>query len=147
MRKLLSWVVNLAAVFLFLIGCMVVEVSTNISDEAEQYFDRAAFNTECSSPNESAGCAELYADEPRWPYGVEIDDNEVLLAYGSYLLDVRSHILSIASLLIGTSGVLLAASVIVHGQTKARQEAKEAWILHSEPQGQEEKVLPAPPGK
>lgn len=136
MRKRLSWVVNIAAVVIFLIGCSVVQVSLDVFGEAEHYFDRAAFNTECSSPEESTGCAQLYADEPRWPYGVEISDNEVVLAYASYLVDVGSNLLSIASLFIGISGVLLAASVIVHGQARARQDAQkaqEAWVIQAAP--------------
>lgn len=100
---------------------------------AKHYFERAAFNAECSSPDESVGCADLYAGEPRWPSGVEKTDNEVLLAYASYQLDVGSGLLSIASLFIGIAGVLLAASAIVRGQAKTRQDVHDALEAREPP--------------
>lgn len=112
MRRPLIWVMNLAAGFAFIGGCVSLLAANDVYDEANRWFLRATYNAECGSPAMSSACAEIYKQEPTWPYGVEVTDKDVLLAEASALHSTGSGVLALGGLLMGTSGVLLTGTTI-----------------------------------
>lgn len=126
MRKLLSWVLNLAAGAAFLYGCNFYVTAWDFYQGSVEYLTWAQYQIACSSPDESSDCARLYADEPVWENDVVITDQDTLFTMAAFFLDTGATFLTLGSFFIGMAGVILAASIIVHGQAKTRQEVHDA---------------------
>jgi hypothetical protein len=89
----------------------IVWVSTHAYSEARRYFARATYLAECQPPAPAVAgqCAELAAQRPHTPAGIDITDRAVLLAEGSAVQSTATGILTMAGLWLATFGVLLAA--------------------------------------
>ena len=133
MRKLLSWVINLAALAIFVYGCNFYVKALDFYMGSVEYLAWAQYQIACSSPDESSDCARLHADEPVWENGVAITDQDVLFSMAAYTQDMGAAFLTIGSFFVGMVGVILAASVIVHGQQKTRREVQEVRDAQAAP--------------
>ena len=99
----------LAAVGAFSLGCLSFFSADRAYEESGRWFARATYNAQCSVPD-APGCAELSKQQPNWPYGVEVSDQDVLLAQASAFHNTGSGVLALAGLFVATAGALLAGA-------------------------------------
>lgn len=109
MKAVVRWVAVLAAAMAFIMGCFCLYRANHAYEEADRWFYRAAYNAQCPVSG-SSGCQKLLQQKPNWPFGVEVHDEDVLLAQANALHSTGSGILTISGLFMATSGVLLAST-------------------------------------
>lgn len=115
-KKIIRWAFSAAATIAFLAGCLCFLSAYFAYEEAERWFSRVTYNTQCI-PSGPPGCAELLEQQPSWPSGVEITDKDLLTTGASTLHNTGSGILSLGGLSMAAAGVLLASSVFSKAST------------------------------
>lgn len=121
MKKIVRRIFGAAATIAFLAGCLCFFSAYLAYEEAGKWLSRVTYNTECI-PSGPPGCAELLRQRPNWPYGVEIEDKDVLIAAASTLHNTGSGVLSIGGLSMAAAGVLLASSMFSKAPTTPNKE-------------------------
>lgn len=104
--------VVLVAALAFAVGCFSIVAATKAYDEAGRWFARATFNAECgpgSAATSSSGCLELSHVTPDWPSGVEVTDQNLLLAEAAALHNTGSGVLTLGGLLLAVAAILVSA--------------------------------------
>lgn len=120
MRKLFRWITALAATVAFLTGCLCFFSANLAYQEAEKWFHRATYNAECL-PSGPPGCAELQLQQqPDWPYGIEVKNQDVLLAEAGALHNTGSAVLSLGGLSMAAASVLLATNAFRNTSSASR---------------------------
>lgn len=109
--RFLRWSIGAAAAVFFLLACASFFGANSAYDQSSKWFARATYNAHCAEAAEAAGCVELSAQQPNWPFGVEVTNMDVLLTQASAMHNTGSGILALGGLLMATSGVLVASIV------------------------------------
>jgi hypothetical protein len=110
MRRFFRWTAAVGATVAFLAGCLCFFSANLAYQEADKWFRWATYKAECV-PSGPPGCVELKLQEqPHWPYGIEVKNQDVLLAEAGALHNTGSAVLSLGGLSMAAASVLLATN-------------------------------------